>query len=406
MSRFYLYITLILCFSCQTEKKSEELLFEEPVSVFLKNQYDSQLDSLISLNSTIDLNSIHIAAYGLLGKTTLSRVQDKNDIRMADVLEQLQFVAGTYTLYASKNGSVIDKVAFKLHPKSIKGQSTNYVGPKTTSFNDQIGSMITGYFEDEHQNLVDTVLTLNYYIHTQKEKKLVQLDTEHRYYFKHTIPSKNDTKQLVGVSSGNEYSKKMTIIGSSGCPKNASITVSDRYHVADGHQIFIVDLDDITDADGHIVSDGTNLSLTLQSDGVLSRYSAVIVNGSSKIIVQNPSLPGLYTISISSCDTIISSLSNILFKPLISEIPYDIKGEQLTIGPLLSELNQTVPEGTLVSISSKQCPDKQFTTQTSNGLAVINLEDVITDCQSSRFTILINGVETELLLTKSNNNDS
>lgn len=407
MSRFYLYIIVLISFSCNTEKTSEELLIEDHVTVFLKNQYDSQLDSRISLDSAIELNSVHIAAYGLLGKTSLRRVKGKADIPMSDALDQLQFIAGTYTLYASKNGSVIDKATFNLHPKSIKGKSTNYVGPKTTSFNDRIGSMITGYFEDEHQNLVDTVLTLNYHIQTQNDKKLLQLETEHHYYFKHTIPSKNDTKQLVGISSGNEYSKEMTVIGSSGCPKKASIEISDRYNVADSHQIFIVDLDDIIDDDGHVVSDGTNLTLILQSDTSTSQYSAVVVNGSSKIIVQNPSLAGNYNIIISSCGAIISSLKNLYFEPIIDEIPYDINGEQLIIGPLLSQLNQTIPDGTLITLSSNQCPELNLkTSQTKNGISTFEIKDILKKCGSSKIIIKINGVEIELLLTKSNNNDS
>lgn len=407
MSRFYLYIIVIFGFSCNTDKTPEEVLAKERISVFMKNQFDSQLDRGISLDPDIGLHSIQIAAYGLLGKTTLNRAQDEAVILIADASEQLQFIAGSYTLYASKNGSIIDKAFFKLHPKSIKGKSTNYVGPKTTSYNDRLGSMITGYFEDQHQNLVDTVFTLNYHIQTQTDKRLVQVNTEHNYYFKHTIPSKNDTKQLVGISSGNEYSKELTVIGSSGCPKNASIEVSDRYNVADSHQIFIVDLDDIIDDDGHIVSDGTHLMLTLHSEEVTSQYSGVVVNGGSKIIVQNPSFAGSYKITISSCGAIISKMDNLIFNPLISEIPYIIKDKQLMIGPLLSQLNQTIPDGTVVSISSNQCPDMSpAVSQTKNGISTLDIEDVLENCIATKFTIKINGVESELLLTKPNSNDS
>lgn len=407
MSRFYIYIIVILSISCSTENASEEILTEEQVSVFLKQEYDSQVDSHISLDAAIDLSSVQIAAYGLLGKTTISRTQDGTDILLSDVLDQLQFIAGTYTLYATKNGSIIDKAYLKIHPKPIQGKSTNYVGPKTTSYNDRIGSMITGYFVDEHHNLVDTALTLNYHIQTQTDKRIVQVDTDHQYYFNHTIPSKNDTKQLVGISSGNEYSKEITVIGSSGCPKNAIIEISDRYNVADGHQIFIVDLDDIIDDDGHVVSDGAHLLLTFQSDKVVSQYSAVVVNGSSKIIVQNPSLAGNYTINISSCGVIISSLRNLIFKPIINEIPYDIVGEQLFVGPLLSQLNQTIPDGTLITLSSNQCPDlNKKTTQTKHGIATFEIKDILEKCSSPKIIVKINGVETELLLTKTNNNDS
>lgn len=401
------YIIIFLCFSCHSEKSTELCTTEEARTVFNKNIYSSKADDFITFPSTVDLNDIEISISGLIGITQLNPLVQNSSIRIASIFENVRFNAGFYTLYASLNGHVVDKTSLQLYPKAIKGQSTNYVGPKTTSFNDSEGSMITGYFEDEHHNLVDTTLLLRYQIQSNTTKNVKDIMTDHDYYFTHTIPSKNNIRQLVGVSSGNEYSEEITVIGSSGCPQSATISISDRYNIADGHQIFNVNINDILDEDSNVVSSGTDLQLIIESSNYISQYGGVVINGSATFIILNPSVPGDYSLSILSCNRVIARKNNLFFKPVINSIPYTIKEKKIIVGPLLSQLKQSLPDGSIVNIYSEQCPEKKgLSSKTRNGLAVFDKEDILENCDSPAHTIIINGVQRELLLTNKSNNDS
>lgn len=407
MKTLYLYIIALLCFSCNMDKLNEDSSFKKSKTVFTKGSYDSKKDIDVSLNLLTDSNKVQISISGLFGISQLTKELTESNIPIFDIKQKVRFNAGHYTMNASIDGHVIDRATLLIHPKSIKGKSTNYVGPKTTSFNDQQGSMITGYFQDEHLNLVDTTLTLTYQIQSTTTKEIQNVSTDHDYYFKKIIPSKNNTRQLVGVSAGKEYSEEIIVIGSSGCPMSASMLILDRYNIADGHQIFTVDVNDIKDVDGADVKDGNDVALVIESENYKSQYGGVIINGSAKFIVLNPNIPGNYSISIISCNQIITQEKDLYFRPALQTIPYLVNAEELIVGPLLSQLNQSIPDGSLVELQSTHCPQRKvLSTQTKNGLAKFDIEEVKRDCQSSLYTISINGVSSELLLTNKNNNDS
>lgn len=395
MRKLLFYIVLLFIFSCGEE--SIVFVLDKPEQVFLSHNNNGQIDSEIPLKAIENFERVRFIINGLYGNTDITELNTNNSIQISDLPQQILNRAGTYTISASRNGIILDKCKLLIKAGQITGTSTTFSGPKTTSYNDKEGSMITGYFQDIHNNMVDTTLVLQYHIQGEGSKATESVPTDHTYYFTHVIDSKNDSKQLVGIETDDQYSSEILVKGNSGCPVEANMYLKHLYKVADGRQIFEVLVDQILDADNHEVADGSFVELTFRSEESQSNYFGEIVNGRATFIIQNPKIAGTYIIRIHACDKKIAQSNRIKFSPLVDDIPYEIGQQLITIGPLLSELYQTIPDGTEI-ILNMILDDKniEIIQLSKSGFVSFLRKDLGDLSQTKDMYISLNGIERKI----------
>lgn len=389
-----------MVYSCENAGYNHET--QKTYDIFIQDKYEfpSQQNTVL-INKDTSLQNINISISGMFGNTDISHLVKNGEIQLNTIPAFIRETAGTYKLLASNTQNIIDKSQLLILAGKIKGKSTNFIGPKTTPFEDTHGALITGFFQDSYNNLVDTTLALQYNLQIDDKLKIETIQTDHQYYFSHRIKPKNNKRQLIGIKSGNQFSDEMTVIGSSGCPITAEMSIYDRYNIADGRQLFTVQLDGFFDEGRHQIANGTSVSLRLKSKDYQSTYVGQIINGQVRFLLQNPNLAGRYFLEARSCNELIAKSESFYFKNSIQKINYLISGTILKIGPILSELNQIMPDGTPVLIESNSCPkSKIITLELEEGFALFNISELDNTCTSEEYTILINGVKKELLIKK------
>lgn len=394
MRYLVIYISIIFIYSCS--EAPPPIIQINHQKLFLAKETDMRKDSFITLRHLEERTNLRFSMCGMYGCSDITEFVVNNQIQLSKLPSQMLEQAGVYSIRASLNGNVLDRTKLIIPTGSMAGSSTTFTGPKTNSFNDREGSMITGYFQDQHKNLVDTNLVLHYHIQGPSSKSIQSVLTDHRYYFKHVIEAKNNSKQVVGIEADQQYSPEILIKGNSGCPSEANLYFKHVYPFADGRQIFQLAVDQILDADNHEVADGSYLEATFKSKHNQSTYFGQIVNGRSTFTIRNPQTPGHYKITVKACNKIIAQSLPLKFKSLVEEIPFNLDNENITIGPLLGQLHQMIPDGTEVWVTINEAV--KIKRLSKEGFVFIALEELTQLSTPYDMSIAINGVEKRLIV--------
>ena len=102
--------------------------------------------------------------------------------------------------------------------------------------------------------------------------------------------------------------------------------------------------------------DATLVNFVIKTNsGVILQTSGNTINGIAQAQIQHPATPQNWTITAYITGIAKSSPITIQYKPAINDIPavWDVATRKLKIGPLNGMLNQTLPEGTVVTLTIK-----------------------------------------------------
>lgn len=290
-------------------------------------------------------------------------------------------IAGEYELSTINTSEIIHLAHITLLPEVSYGKIDSYTGPKSLSYQDRKGSMITSFPVDKYNNATGQSETYTYNVQ-KGEKQNRTNKVLNNTYPNFIIKKTGESKIILGANTKEANTIEHSIRTLSGCAKNVIIKTENIHPYADGRQFFKVTTKILRDPQGQIIENGTsaNLYLTNEDGEIVSAYNSSVINGVVACWIKNPIYDGQYYIQAKVCNQKSNRIA-IHYKPIIKEITYAWSTEKNTIlvGPLASTTGNLITNGTPISVTFPSAKVKQeIVTSTYNGFATINLNKLWT----------------------------
>lgn len=343
---------------------------EKPVGSELKLKFCNQKGTLLQNVYMTSLHAHHNVDFKL-----------KSDCLFIKINGNKTTVAGIYRLEALYDKELITLAKIKLIPEKVYGKIKSYSGPKSLSYDDTDGSMITLFPVDKYNNSTGLNDELEYTIQNGENETYIRQTLENTYPSLIVHKSTSPTIK-VGAKSIDGGTIEHSLRALSGCPDNIQLKVKKYFPYADGRQFFKVNTNTLTDPDGNIVENGTAVQISLMDKNKtqVANYNATVINGIASCWIKNPIYDGTYTIDAKICQSQ-SQTIQIKFKSIIENIKYAWHPEKqkIRIGPLLNTSGKLIANGTPITmtfpIDNKEQELKQLT---ENGFAIIDLKELWT----------------------------
>lgn len=399
MIRQYLHIIFGLSMLGLACNQKTQQVDNPTYAIFSEIEYSIIAGQIAIPIADIPDGDISIIITGIHGVSTLKVSDGKLHLP-----SEISNKAGIYTLYANKGLQIIDQTSLKIKSRTPQGKILTYLGPKTTAFNDSPGTMLTSIVTDTFDNMINKPIEFEYRFLGKKGAGIKIEQSDHEYFAYKTFPPYNNDKVLVGLKGPNElYSVELPLEGSSGCADKATINIPLYYPIADGRQQYTVEIDNIKDIEGYNVADGTHLSIYIKSPNQSQKYESISVNGSSTFQIENPKTSDNLSITVYSCGNPIAKLPNIKFEPSVSKLhSVWLSSNELRIGPITNNLNQSLPNGSPLDITILDCDDYHIPTmELYDGFVTLNLDDVYTKCPIEKLKVDLGGKQLLIQVNKS-----
>ncbi len=286
-------------------------------------------------------------------------------------------VAGAYSfdLVSDKGIKLISNIV--IEPGAPQHTIPSFIGPKTISFKDERGAMLTVFPVDQYNNPTNKNGVVNFSSISDMSRK-TQKKPDSGTYSVYDLNTDGEEKILMGASTENAHTEEHQIRVLTGCPKNIELKIAELFPVADGRQFFKAETSIMRDELGRIIENGTFVVFNTLNDRnqLYSQNQSMVVSGIASTWIKNPTKPGKYTIQASVCGEK-STKIDLELEAIIANLPYTWKENDLTVGPISSVLGQLIADGTLISFITFQNDTKyQLSKELNNGYASFNLSDL------------------------------
>ncbi len=303
-------------------------------------------------------------------------------------------IAGIYSLDITTEAGIhtVSQVWVKAG-KAVR-EIPSFIGPKTVSFKDKRGAMVTAFPVDRYNNPTHQSESLVFTSISDLDKKTANVKTQDTYAV-YDIDTKRQEKILIGASSQYAHTKEHQIRILTGCPENIQIKTAELFPIADGRQFFRIETNIMKDEWGRIIENGTFVSFIIldQDSRLYAKYQGMSVSGIASVWIKNPTQAGRYYIFASVCG-VQSETKQISLDALIDEVNYAWNNEQIVVGPITSALGQLVADGTLVSLSIFENNTKQeISKELRDGFVRFELDELWIDQELEEANIEIYGIQ-------------
>lgn len=216
------------------------------------------------------------------------------------------------------------------------------------------------------------------------------------------IPSKEKSGDILVSSSCNATnSKELTTVVYPSIATNFTINFKRNHSFADGNQLTQLITLPIKDEFGNVISDGSLVEFTITNDkNQLLKTSASTINGIANAKILHPDYSTTWKVKAYISGLAESNTLNITYEPVISD--FDVKFSEsnsvITIGPLLSFMNQLIPDGALVKLNIYQA-EKLVETKTATsfkGYVIFNLSPAFYKENNYNFIIETLGISKKI----------
>jgi len=169
-------------------------------------------------------------------------------------------------------------------------------------------------------------------------------------------------------------SKEYTIDILPSNPINFSITSQRDHNYADGNQITTFSTSTILDDYGNIVSDGTFVEFYIvNKNNNILKLSGLTINGIASAKILNPDHEEQWQISAIINGIAQSNVITLKYMQAVKDYQVDFSKNNriITVGHLKSFMNQTIPDGLLVTLSIYDAHNlvQEFIVTSDNGYA-------------------------------------
>lgn len=284
-------------------------------------------------------------------------------------------LSGLYTIKIAYQDQIIASRKLNIKAGEIVDPLEIYTGPNTIVVGGKQASMITAIPADQHDNAITYEAAIKF--ESDKAKGIKTIRPITNLYSALEFESEDQSKKiLVGVSKNAISSTEQVVNEISDWPTDYSIEVINQYPYADNRQYTKLRTSRIYDSYGNQIADGTLVIFEIQdSNRLVGSYKAITIDGVANVFIKNPSIPTEWKIRSYIGDYSISDELQLSYKQNLQELLYEYDSFQKTIkvGPLRSVLGQYIPDGTLVTISSKGVTHQQ---ETYNGYTTFKLVEL------------------------------
>lgn len=287
---------------------------------------------------------------------------------------------------------------FEIIPnEKTQTQIENYLGPRsilaggaeftmmvcvpTDAFDNPVPENTTALIK--HQFLENVVTTI------EKTKDFIA--------WKNIFSSNSSGKILTSTESKNTTSKEIETEVYPNIATNFNINFKRNHNFADGNQITSLSTSVIKDQFNNIVSDGTLITfiITTKNNSILKTFGTTI-NGIAIGQILHPEQEDVYLAKGFVTGIAESNTISIDYKPIISTFNYSFsdKNRTLTVGPVISFMNQLVPDGikVLVKVFHNNKLVSTLQEDTSKGVAEFHLLSNVYKEKNYRFEITTLGI--------------
>ncbi|MFV9484974.1 invasin domain 3-containing protein [Christiangramia sp. ASW11-125] len=227
-------------------------------------------------------------------------------------------------------------------PKLIE----TYFGPRSIQAGYDDFSMLVSIPTDSLDNPLADGTSVNISEFFQGSLWQQDFQMEHMFAWKNINTREKAGKITVATSAEGVAGKEMISNVYPSLASDFSITTNSEHLHADGNQVTQLITSPITDDFGNIVSDGTSVEFVVETEkGLRLKTSANTINGVATAQLLHPEEAGSWSIQANVTGMAISNSLSIEFEPVLTEIPHDISDRNITVGPLKSFMNQSLPDG-------------------------------------------------------------
>lgn len=227
-------------------------------------------------------------------------------------------------------------------PKLIE----TYFGPRSIQAGNGDFSMLVSIPTDSLDNPLADGTSVNISEFFQGNLSQQNFQMEHMFAWKNINTREKAGKITVATSAEGVAGKEMISKVYPSLASDFSITTNSEHLYADGNQVTQLITSPITDDFGNIVSEGTSVEFVVETEKRLRlKTSANTINGVATAQLLHPEEAGSWSIQANVTGMAISNSLSIEFEPVLTEIPHDISDRNITVGPLKSFMNQSLPDG-------------------------------------------------------------
>jgi hypothetical protein len=290
-------------------------------------------------------------------------------------------------LYAKEQ--IIDRANTLIIPETLKNPEIEaYCGPKHLIVGGKDQAMMTLSLLDQYGNPYPrgTIVALNSMISDQKSTVSIETDDLIGY---HRIASPNKTGfGAVSAAFGQVGSKEFRLDFYANDPMDYYISVERQHGFADGSQLVRISTSVIKDGFGNVVEDGTLINFQIRdTQGTVISIWGESIEGIAEISIPAPIRATNWIIDSFIANYAKSNSTSLSFAQAIDELAVSSTGSVLSIGPVLSFMNQFVKEGTLVKIEMKGRRQYSFLLPIKNAKCSLLYEDQFVE--EGAYTIVV-----------------
>ena len=292
----------------------------------------------------------------------------------AGCIESIEKNAGLLTIQVVVEGIILAEKEINILPLTAKDPLDSYLGSKSIIANAKDWAMITVIPTDKFGNLVRANTAVQFDLlrpNNSVEKRIS--NTQYGITYQKITAQTQAGKTFVGVEVDNANSREKELLEVAGFPENFSIKAENKSLNADARQTFRIESNILKDGYGNIMPDGTVVIFNCKdADGSIRELNGYTIEGITEVFIQNPSVAGAISIEAFVPGGGVSNKLSLSFEVNTREIPFIIDriSSKIKIGPVLGNLNQLVPNGTLIFVKT---PQKIYQSELTDGFVILKL---------------------------------
>tara|TARA_Y100001933_G_scaffold214761_1_gene220985 strand:- start:6201 stop:7421 length:1221 start_codon:yes stop_codon:yes gene_type:complete len=312
--------------------------------------------------------------------------------------------SGEAHLKLISNSSIMSEGDLNILPShnSSKEMET-YIGPTSIFADNKDRSMVVTLPQDEFGNPLPEGTKLNLTEKFKEEQQSSPIELLDLIAHDYVGARKKVGDIFITTTLEKQVSKEFTV---NVLPTRADdfIIQMDRQHrFADGNQIVSFKTSTINDVHGNMVADGTLVNFIIK-DNSGNQYQTYgqTLNGMAEGKMLHPEVPSHWKVNANISGTSISNLLELDFEAAVLDYAIHMAkdGKTITVGPILSYMNQWVPDGMNMRLDIKTFEGqtiRTFNTSSRKGMGTfivpnsINVDEIILTTTVAGITKTIQG---------------
>ena len=310
----------------------------------------------ISVDGT-DLDRLTADVWGPWG---VRRIDAAVEDGVLEIPADLTTVSGRLSVLAN-SGSASARASVNVVAGRAVDGIVPLAGPRSMVADGSHWTMVTAIPVDRFGNPVTDGTPVR--LHVRRPNGTIELiDTEAAHLlagvrvFSGTLAGRSTIRVSVDGATGPE----VEVLEVPGPPATVELLAPDQPLRADGRMLVSVATAQLDDRYGNVLLDGTAVSVAMNGPGGSGALTAVTIDGRAEFVIEAPPVPGVVELSavvdgVSARPLRLEFVTDVLDLPASARRVSD--GDRssvvMTIGPVLTGLGGFVPDGTLVTVTTR-----------------------------------------------------